>query len=135
MEAAEKRIDRLSLGSSNHRNLHYVVNAWRELDQMMGTPGIELYDICRRANTLLLDARRPGSAATEEPQTFRLMSLSQTTPGWDGRTCGNSPPGSWNSWPPQCSQTTKRWRTATPFAHNQGITFGTIHSAKGCSGR
>ena len=60
VEAAEKHIDRLSLGSSNHRNLHYVVNAWRELNPMMDTSGIELYDICRRANTLLLDAPPAG---------------------------------------------------------------------------
>ena len=131
VEAAEKRIDRLSLGSSNHRNLHYVVNAWRELDRMMDTPGIELYDICRRANTLLLDARRPGSAATEEPQTFRLMSLSQTTPRM-GRENLRQLTARFlvlmaSAMQPDHQATENR----DPLAHNQGITFGTIHSAKG----
>ena len=131
VEAAEKLIDRLSLGSSNHRNLHYVVNAWRELDRMMDTPGIELYDICRRANTLLLDAQRPGSAATEEPQTFRLMSLSQTTPRM-GRENLRQLTARFlvlmaSAMQPDHQATENR----DPLAHNQGITFGTIHSAKG----
>ena len=131
VEAAEKLIDRLSLESSNHRDLHYVVNAWRELDRMMDTPGIELYDICRRANTLLLDAQRPGSAATEEPQTFRLMSLSQTTPRM-GRENLRQLTARFlvlmaSAMQPDHQATENR----DPLAHNQGITFGTIHSAKG----
>ena len=131
VEAAEKLIDRLSLESSNHRDLHYVVNAWRELDCMMDTPGIELYDICRRANTLLLDAQRPGSAATEEPQTFRLMSLSQTTPRM-GRENLRQLTARFlvlmaSAMQPDHQATENR----DPLAHNQGITFGTIHSAKG----
>ena len=131
VEAAEKCIDRLILESSNHRNLHYVVNAWRELDRMMDTPGIELYDICQRANTLLLDAQRPGSAATEEPQTFRLMSLSQTTPRM-GRENLRQLTARFlvlmaSAMQPDHQATENR----DPLAHNQGITFGTIHSAKG----
>ena len=131
VEAAEKLIDRLSLESSNHRDLHYVVNAWRELDRMMDTPGIELYDICRRANTLLLDAQRPGSAATEEPQTFRLMSLSQTTPRM-GRENLRQLTARFlvlmaSAMQPDHQATENR----DPLAHHQGITFGTIHSAKG----
>ena len=47
-----------------------------------GHPGnVDLYDICRRANTLLLESQRASHGGTiQEPQTFRLMSLSQTTP-------------------------------------------------------
>ena len=131
VEAAEKRIDRLSPGSSNHRNLHYVVNAWQELNRMMDTPDMELYDVCRRANTLLLDARRPGSAATEEPQTFRLMSLSQTLPRMGQENLRQLTARFLELMASAMQPDHQSTENGDPFAHNQGITFGTIHSAKG----
>ena len=131
VEAAERHLEHLREGSSNHRNLQYVTKAWREMNKMLNDPRNELYDICRRANTMLLNARKPGSAATEEPQTFRLMSLSQTTPRLGQENLREFTARFLELMASALQPDHQSSENEDPFSHRQGITFGTIHSTKG----
>ena len=131
VEAAERHLEHLREGTSSHRNLQYVTKAWREMNEMLNDPRNELYDICRRANTMLLNARKPGSAATEEPQTFRLMSLSQTTPRLGQENLREFTARFLELMASALQPDHQSSENEDPFSHRQGITFGTIHSTKG----
>ena len=129
--AAGQQIDLLKNGSTAQRNLHYLVRAWRELNEMMETPGVELYDLCRRANNLLTNAQRPSSNSGEEPQTFKLMTLSKTTPKMGEESLRELTARFLELMASALQPEHQSSENGDPFAHGQGITFGTIHSTKG----
>ena len=131
IHAAEEYIEKLKPGTPAHQGLLYVINGWRELNEMLDDPDTELHSICQRANNLLQKAQRAGTAPIQEPQTFRLLSLSQTTP-----RMGPETPREFLSrfLELQAAAPQPEHRSPEnddPLAHHQGMTFSTIHSSKG----
>ena len=132
VRAAEGYIRKLDPGAPSIRALQYVNNAWHELNQMLDTPGVDLYDICRRANTLLLESQRASHGGViQEPQTFRLMSLSQTTPRMGQENTREFTARFLELMASALEPDHQSAENGDPFAHNQGVTFATIHQAKG----
>ena len=132
VRAAADYIHKLDPGAPSIRGLQYVTSAWHELNQMLDTPGVDLYDICRRANTLLLESQRASHGGSiQEPQTFRLMSLSQTTPRMGQENMREFTARFLELMASALEPDHQSAENGDPFAHNQGVTFATIHQAKG----
>ena len=132
IKASEDYIRKLDPGAPSIRALQYISNVWKELNQMLDTPGVDLYDICRRANTLLLESQRASHGGTiQEPQTFRLMSLSQTTPRMGQENMREFTARFLELMASALEPDHQSAENGDPFAHNQGVTFATIHQAKG----
>ncbi len=129
--AAETYIQKLKPGTPARRSLQYVTGTWHELNRMLDEPEAELYDLCRRAGGLLQEAQHAGSALEPEPQTYRLLGLSQTTP-----RMGKENPREFlarflelqaGALQPDHRST----ENEDPFVHQHGMTMATIHAAKG----
>ena len=124
------------LASGHHnpsiaRHLRYVTTAWRELSPMLDDPEVSLYNLCRRAHSLLHDARGGVGIPFPGPDLARLFTLSEITPRLPEET------------PRQhLSRFIELLSTAPypdhrsldnddPYAHHSGVTLTTIHAAKG----
>ena len=128
---AEAYIEKLQPGSPAHRALQYVTGAWHELNQMLDEPDTQPYDLCLRANSLLQQAQHAGPAPLQEPQTFRLLGLTQATP-----QMGKESPREFLSrfLELQASSLQPEHRSTEnddPLTRQQGMTLATIHAAKG----
>ena len=130
VEAAQSELEEMRPGSNNHRNLQYVVSAWHELNGMMRARETELYDLCSRANSLLLNAQRPGNVMVEEAQTFRLLTLSRTTPRMGQENLQEFTARFLELMASALRPEQRSSENGDPF-QQEGITFGTIHAAKG----
>ena len=131
IQTSEAYIDKLQPGTPAHHSLQYVTGAWHELNKMLDEPDTQLYDLCRRANSLLQQAQHAGSAPVQEPQTFRLLGISQATPRM-GRE--NSREFLARFLELQASTLQPDHRSTEnddPLTRQQGMTLATIHSAKG----
>ena len=131
VQAAEEYIEKLKPGTPAHLGLQYVINGWYELNEMLDEPDTELHSLCQRANSLLQKAQKAGTAPIQEPQTFRLLSLSQTTP-----RMGPEKPREFlarflelQAAAPQPEHRSPE--NDDPLASQQGMTFATIHASKG----
>ena len=131
VQASEEYIEKLKPGTPAHLGLQYVINGWYELNEMLDEPEVELHSICQRANGLLQKAQHAGTAPIQEPQTFRLLTLSQTTP-----KMGPEKPREFLSrfLELQAAAPQPEHRSPEnddPLAHHQGMVFTTIHASKG----
>ena len=131
VEAAEEYMGKLRPETPAHRSLQYVTGAWRELDRMLDDPEAELHDFCRRASGLLQEAQRAGPGTAPEPETYRLLALSQTIP-----RMGQESPREFLArfLELQAASLRPDLRAAEngdPLEPERGMTFATIHASKG----
>ncbi len=133
IEAAEGHIPNFREGSTIHRNLSYIVAAWQDLNGMIDRPQTTLRDICLRAQAILNETRsRSGMQnPAPEPQTARLLSLSETTNRIPGETTRQylSRFVELMSIAPYPDH--RNMENDDPFAHHRGITMASIHASKG----
>ena len=133
IEAAQRYAERVREGSTIHRNLAYIVEAWRELDAMLDQSETSLRAICIHAQEILNETRsRSGMPIpAPEPQMARLISLSETTNRVPGETTKQhlSRFVELMSMAPYPDH--RNMENDDPFAHHQGIALATIHASKG----
>ena len=129
IEAADQYIQAFDLDSDTRRELSYVVRTWTELCEMLDNPQTTLYNICKRAQTLLEEHQWPRPAVPEEEMS-KMLSLAETNP----RILEETPRAhlsrfiellATSLYPEFRSQ-----ENDDPFKHNTGITLATIHVAK-----
>ena len=133
VKAAEAYMAKLSPNSPDRRTISYIVHAWREINRMLARPDeTDLYDVCRRANTLLLETQLASSSGSnQDPETYRLMSLSQTTPRMGQENLREFIARFLEMMASALEPDHQSSENGDPFAHNLGVTMATIHQAKG----
>ena len=130
--AAEAYMGKLAQNAPDRRTISYIVHAWREINRMLDQKETDLHDVCRRANTLLLETQLASSSGSnQDPETYRLMSLSQTTPRMGQETLREFVARFLEMMASALEPDHQSSENGDPFAHNQGITFATIHQSKG----
>ncbi len=132
VQAAGNYLRKLTANAPDRRTITQVIHAWQEIREMLHDPVTELYDLCRRANTLLLEARMSGAGSVnQDPETYRLMSLAQTTPRMGQETLHEFVARFLEMMASALEPDHQSSENGDPFAHNRGITFATIHQSKG----
>ena len=118
-------------GTIAHQSLRYTISAWQEVNQMLETEDIQIYDICRRVEAMLAQAQHADLKTVQESQMMKLLTLSQTTPRL-GQERNREFLARFLELQTAATQPDHRGtENEDPFAHHQGMTFSTIHSAKG----
>ena len=131
VEAAKLYAAATSVDASIRKNLRFFINAWEELNTLINDETADLHALCRRANSLVQDVTNYGVLNNPQPEITKLLTLSQSTPRLPKESA-----------PQHLTRFLELLATAhnpehrsiennDPFAHNRGLTFATIHGAKG----
>ena len=131
VRAAEEYLQSTKCAPTTTQNLVYIINAWRDLDNMLADPDTTIYNLCRRANMLIHEARgRRGVPPTDKHLT-RILAFAENT----SRLEGEMPRAHLSRFLELLSTAPypdhRGLNNDDPFAHNKGITLSTVHSAKG----
>ena len=125
VQAAERNLAAFKTknDSSVFQGLSWLVQAWHDLDDLLGDPERGLAELVELAQTAIRQAQPPGLAGAEEPELERLWALCDATP----RLAGETP-----------RQHLRRFLDPlSPALHagrspgGGGLTLGTIQAAKG----
>ena len=117
--------------SNIRRNLMTFITAYENLQDMMAQTNTNLFNLCRRANSLIHESDNYGMMMKPEQEFAQILTISQSTP----RLSKESPKDHLSRFlellaiaqdPEHRSKDNDN-----PFAHNTGLTFCTIHAAKG----
>ena len=131
IEAARLELKDLRPGSQAHQNIRYTINAWQEVNRMLEDGNMQIYDICRHIEGMLAQAQHADLKTVQESQMMKLLTLSQTTPRL-GQEQNREFLARFLELQTAATQPDHRGtENEDPFAHHQGMTFSTIHSAKG----
>jgi superfamily I DNA/RNA helicase len=113
------------------RDLRHIVNAWKQLDRILESPEVSLYNLCRRAHGLLHDARGGRGLPVPDSQTARLLTLSETTARLPGETAREHLSRFLELLSAASQPEHRSPDNDDPFAHHRGISLSTVHGAKG----
>ena len=121
IEAAERHVN--TFEEEDREHLAYLVQVWRDLDHVLQDPSCDLRDLLLRAQALVQQTKALGLPRVEEPEMDRLWRLCEATPRLRLETLRM-----------HLSRFLDLW---SPALHPEGpgedlgVTFSTIHAAKG----
>ena len=131
VEAAEQYLQVTKRNSAIHANLRYLISAWRTLSKMLEDPETTIYNICRRAHSMMNNARGSTSMPIPDKHMTKLLTLSES----NERLPGESPRQHLSRFLELITAAPypdyRSLNNDDPFAHHKGLTFSTIHAAKG----
>ena len=131
IEAAKLYNGAIRNDSNVSKSLRQIIAAWEDLNQLLNNPNSDLFTLCKRANSLVQDSTTYAFMVSPEPEFNKILALSRTT----ARLPAESPRE-------HLSRFLELLATApdpehrsldndNPYAHRRGLTFSTIHAAKG----
>lgn len=131
IEASKIFLAATSADASIKRNLSTFVNAWEELNTLLEHPNTDLHALCRRANTLVQDSTNYGLLHNPIPEITKLLTLSKTTPKLTKEQPKQHLTRFLELMATAPNPEQRSLDNEDPFSHNRGLTFASIHGAKG----
>ena len=131
IQAAQVYQSTIKRNTQVHTDLQFATQAWVELDRMLDDTQVTLHQLCTRAHNLLHDTRSPTTMPIPEPQTSRLLAMTQSTKRLPDETPRKHLARFLENLSTAPNPDHRSIENDDPFAHHTGITFSTIHAAKG----